>query len=417
MYKDELPLVSIITPSYNQGKFIRETIESVLTQDYKNIEYIVLDGKSTDDTVDILKEYAKSEPRFQFISEPDHGQGHAVNKGVKMASGEIIGWLNSDDTYFPGAIKKIVDFFERFPYLEVVYGKGYHIDEKSNIINSYPVKPYKKPEDFFDFNIICQPAAFFRKEAFINVNGINESLYFTLDYDLWIRIAKKYSLRFINDYLANSRLHPDAKTMASALDRGLPEILDISNKHFGTVSNNWLYHFLTHYNEIGPYWYLNLFKNFDVFKNSPKIITTNRYEDFWTGPSLQINIEIDQRNPLEALLIKGENIIFHNLELSVYLNNEFINKYTVKEKDFELEIPLSSSQSSIIEIKCSHQFTPSNLGINVDSRSLSYIARDIIPLSHKEHDFYNKFKNEPNTICQWLNNNRKETPTLILPEY
>ena len=406
MHKDEFPLVSIITPSYNQGEFIRQTIESVLTLYYNNLVYLVFVGKSTYNTIDILKEYSKSEPRFQFISELDRGQGHAINKGVGMANGEIIGWLNSDDTYFPGTIKKIVDSFKKHPHFGVIYGKGYHIDEKSNIINSYPVKPYKKPEDFFDFNIICQPAAFFRKEVFNTVDGIDETLYFTLDYDLWIRIAKKYPLGFINDYLANSRLHPDAKTMAAALDRGLPEILEISNKHFGTVSNNWLYHFLTNHTEIGPYWYLNLFKNFDIFKNSPKVLTNNRYEDFWTGPNLQMNIKIEPENPLEILLIRGENINFHILELSVYLNNKLMNKYKINDKSFVLEIPIFSDQPSVIEIKCSHQFIPSKSGVNTDSRSLSYIVRDIIPLSHTEHEFYQKFKKEPQNVCQWLHENR-----------
>ncbi|WP_129709813.1 glycosyltransferase family 2 protein [Priestia megaterium] len=406
MEKDNLPLVSIITPSYNQGKFIQETIESVLTQDYPNIEYIVVDGASTDNTIDTLEKISKSESRLRFVSEPDRGQGHAVNKGIEMANGKIIGWLNSDDTYFPGVIKKVVELFNLYPSYGVVYGKGYHINEKSEIINSYPVKPYKNYQDFFDFNIICQPAAFFRKEVFQAVNGIDESLYFTLDYDLWIRISKRFPLKFTDDYLANSRLHPDAKTLAAALDRGLPEILYVSNKHFGTVSNKWLYHFLTHHNEVSAHWYLHLFKKFNVFGNSPKVASTNLYQDSWTGPELKVDVEVYPSNPLKTILIKGENLAFDNLVLYVYLDNNFINKYKIEEKSFILELPIYSEHPSKIKIKCIQQFIPSELRINSDSRTLSFIVKDLILLSHREHDFYTEFQKGSKRVCEWLRTNR-----------
>ena len=127
--KKDLPLVSIITPSFNQAKFIEETIKSVLSQDYPNIEHIVVDGNSKDGTLEILKRYASSlGNRFRFISEPDQGQSNAINKGVKMANGDIIGWLNSDDTYFPEAVKKGVNALQAQPELAMVYGKGYYID-------------------------------------------------------------------------------------------------------------------------------------------------------------------------------------------------------------------------------------------------------------------------------------------------
>lgn len=106
MASSELPLVTVITPSFNQGKFIRETIESVLTQDYPHIEHIVIDGGSSDETVCILKEYESRDSRFHFVSEPDNGQSHALNKGLKLAKGSIIGWLNSDDTYLTKSVKK-----------------------------------------------------------------------------------------------------------------------------------------------------------------------------------------------------------------------------------------------------------------------------------------------------------------------
>ena len=124
------PLVTIITPSYNQGRFIRETIESVLNQDYENIEYIIVDGQSTDETLKIIKQY---NGKLSYISEKDNGQSDAINKGFKMAHGEIVAWLNSDDVYEPGCIKRAVREFEKNSRLGLIYGDGYILDEQGMI--------------------------------------------------------------------------------------------------------------------------------------------------------------------------------------------------------------------------------------------------------------------------------------------
>src|ERR1022692_175599 len=129
------PLVTIVTPSYNQGCFIRATIESVLSQDYPHIEYIVMDGGSTDETASVVKDYAG---RLTFISEKDLGQSHAINKGFRMANGSILGWLNSDDVYLPGAIRAAVDGFVRNPAAGAVYGEGYLLDRDGNVSSRFP---------------------------------------------------------------------------------------------------------------------------------------------------------------------------------------------------------------------------------------------------------------------------------------
>ena len=184
------PLVSVITPSYNQGKFIRETIESVLSQSYKNLEHIVIDGGSSDETLQILKEYNQLDSRFHFVSEPDNGQCHALNKGLKMAKGKIIGWLNSDDTYLPNAINYAIEALNKQPNWTMVYGNAYYTNKNNERLHPFIAKPVHL-KDLFHNCLICQPSVFIRKKVLDELGGIDESLDFCMDYDLWIRIAKE----------------------------------------------------------------------------------------------------------------------------------------------------------------------------------------------------------------------------------
>ncbi len=204
------PLVSIITPSYNQGKFIEDTIRSVLSQDYTNVEYIVIDGGSTDNTVDILKKY---EGKFKWISEKDKGQSDAINKGFKMAKGDILAWLNSDDTYLQGAISKVADFFQTHPDTGAVYGKTHFIDEAGKIVGQYPTEPF----DFKRlavFNFICQPSMFFKKIVWNEIGGLDMNLNYSMDYDLWIKIVRRFRVEYFNEFLSTYRLHTESKTIS-----------------------------------------------------------------------------------------------------------------------------------------------------------------------------------------------------------
>lgn len=224
------PLVSIITPSYNQGEFIRDTIESVLNQDYKNIEYIVVDGGSTDNTLEILKEY---KDRLVYVSETDNGQSDAINKGFRMAKGEIVAWLNSDDVYEPGCITRAVQEFNQNPNAALVYGDGYLINRDGEKIRSF--------EFSRDFNLwalvhiwdyIMQPATFFRADALAKVNYLREELHWTMDWDLWIRLASKWDVRYIPQHFACSREYEDTKTSTGSQKR-LDEILSVMQKYSG----------------------------------------------------------------------------------------------------------------------------------------------------------------------------------------
>jgi glycosyltransferase involved in cell wall biosynthesis len=214
-----LPLVSIVTPSYNQGHFIRQTIESVLGQDYPNIEYWVVDGGSTDETLAILREYA-GDPRFHWMSEPDGGQGDAINKGVRLTHGELLAWLNADDIYLPGALSRAVQALQDHSEAALIYGHAALIDREGAVVEACAyVEPFSLNRLIHYGDFIMQPAAFFRRGPFLEVGGLNPSLHYSLDYDLWIKLALRYPVHYLPQELARARIYPETKTASGGLDR------------------------------------------------------------------------------------------------------------------------------------------------------------------------------------------------------
>jgi glycosyltransferase involved in cell wall biosynthesis len=205
------PLVSIVTPSFNQGRFLRRTVESVLGQGYPHIEYVVIDGGSTDESVAILRSYGD---RLAWVSEPDRGQAHALNKGFTRARGQIRAYLNSDDVLAPGAVEKVVAYFLAHPDWDLVYGRAHYIDERGHVTGTYPTAPYTYRRLVED-NCLCQPAVFWRAAVAQKVGQFDERLHCCMDYDYWLRIAGVGGrLEYVEDLLAASRLHPAAKTVA-----------------------------------------------------------------------------------------------------------------------------------------------------------------------------------------------------------
>lgn len=237
------PLVSIITPSFNQGAYIEETINSVLDQGYPNVEYIVVDGGSTDNTLDILRKY---DQKITWLSEKDNGQADAINKGIRMTEGKIVAWLNSDDVYLPGAIQRVVDCFHQHPNIKMVYGKSHFIDTNGKIVGRYPTEPFDF-ERLAMFNFICQPSAFFKRDAFDDVGKLNLGLHYVLDYDLWIRIAQKFKVKYLPEFLSSYRLHETSKTVAydHAL-RNHKEGLDTALKYYNWAPANRVYGYYYH---------------------------------------------------------------------------------------------------------------------------------------------------------------------------
>lgn len=328
-----------------------------MDQDYPNVEYIVVDGGSTDGTVEILKKY---EGRLVWISEEDQGQADAINKGFRMAKGDVLGWLNSDDTYLPGAIRKIVDYFQRHPDVGMVYGEGYNIDASGNVIERFPTEP-------FDFErlakrcFISQPTAFFRAEVYRAVGPLDVNLNYCLDYDYWIRVANRFRIGHLNEYLANSRLHMSAKTISRQLEL-INEVLRTVRNHYGQVPPLWIY--------IYTHCYLN-------DKLTPNIY--GLYEDGWVSQRLLVSLPVDWAS-YSCLCLEGVvPLHLSPLQLRITLDHQVLHEAVIKAGRFSIkqQIPKVGGRpygSNAVEMEVcpDKSFVPQMLGIGDDVRPLSF---------------------------------------------
>jgi glycosyltransferase involved in cell wall biosynthesis len=212
-----MKLVSIITPSYNQSSFLEETIRSVLEQKDQDVELVVVDGGSTDGSVDIIKKYA--DRLAWWVSEKDSGQADAINKGFVHAHGEIVAWLNSDDYYLPGAISAVVKAFAVHPEAAMIYGNMLAVDEHDQVINTLIYRQLSL-EDLLCFQIVGQPAVFIRASAFRKAGGLDTSFHCLLDHQLWIKLAAYGEILHVPQTWAAARFHAAAKNRARAVEFG-----------------------------------------------------------------------------------------------------------------------------------------------------------------------------------------------------
>lgn len=205
----EQPLVSVLTPSYNSVRYLEETIQSVLQQDYPHIEHIVVDGGSTDGTVEVLRRY----PHLRWISEPDGGQSDALNKALDLASGTIIGWLNADDLYEPDAVKAVIEFCVQHPQAHVLHGNCTVFASSSTAVRHYrgACDRRKVLEPWRGFHGAYQPSIFYRREAIERIGRWAVDLHYVMDYDLLLRLTEYYAVDYIDVDLSRFRLHPEQK--------------------------------------------------------------------------------------------------------------------------------------------------------------------------------------------------------------
>jgi len=301
------PRLSIVMPTRNHAHFIRASIDSVLSQSYKNVELVVMDGASTDETVEILKSYGD---KIRWISEPDKGQADAINKGMQKVSGEILAYLNSDDILLPGALEKVVDYFNDYPECDLVYGNADYIDEDGKITGTYATAEFTF-ERLMQDCCICQPAAFWRRRISERTGPFNAELQTAMDYDYWLRIGSSGGIiHHTFEKLAQSRLHKDAKTLAM---RGkiFEEVFKICEEHGGYVSYSY-YHGL---------WYYRLYESWTggatlrrilprayrlpaLFHFSGQLFRIRRNRDNMRYVARTVFSVIDRRSPAMGTLIR-----------------------------------------------------------------------------------------------------------------
>ena len=357
---EEWPRIGIVTPTYNMAEFLEETIESVLSQNYPNLDYVVMDGGSKDGTVDILRKY---DGKLRWCSERDGGQGDAINKGWHALSGDIFAYINADDTYLPDALPKVAQHFKRNPGVGMIYGEAYHVDVTGKIIDRYPTQPFDL-ETLNNQCYVCQPAAFLLREAYANAGMIDVNMHYALDYDLWIRVAKRYGVRKVDEYYATSRMHMDNKTLSSRR-KVYQEIISTVRREYGYVPYEWI-------NGYACYLLDKKDQYFDRSKPSLRSYAlslalgayhnphnlkrywaewrrmtgfggqfTARWEDGWISRRYESDLLVDANSA--SLRIAGKHIApIDNLQLRIQLDGRTLDEKKVAHPGpftFEVEIP------------------------------------------------------------------------------
>ncbi len=384
------PLVTIVTPSYNQGRFIRDTIESVLNQDYPHIEHLVVDGGSTDETAEIVAEYAGC---LTWVSERDRGQSDAINKGFRMARGEIVCWLNSDDLLLPRAVSTAVAAFQSDPDLGVVYGDGYLIDAAGNLLGEFPKagRPNLWKLIYFS-DYLLQPAVFLRRRAVDEVGYLDETLHWGMDWDLFIRLGKRFAMKYVPNSLASQRQYDDTKTASGGLPR-FRELVGIMRRH---GKKRYPPAFLCY----GVDTWINV-----VRRRSPAFLlpvlsraaqaalplwgwliqkTLVRWEGWYADEWATTKTHFLLRRNGDAIRIRGslprisENL--RDQRLKVFCAGEQLTEFPVSFGDFEHVVPLKPrAPGELIEvtIEAARSFVPCEEGINEDPRVLAYLLREV----------------------------------------
>jgi glycosyltransferase involved in cell wall biosynthesis len=230
------PRISIVTPSYNQGQYLEETIQSILSQNYPNLEYIIIDGGSTDSSVDIIKRYSKY--LAFWVSEKDKGQSDAINKGFAKATGDIFTWLNSDDLYNPGVLFQVADYWTKHPDCRFLTGDGEYVDPTGRIRwYYYKAGPFSHTDLFHTCKGIrlLQPSVFFGRDAFVQAGGLENDLYYAMDLDLWLRILRKHKLHYLPICISRLRRHEKAKTWPTAVESVEKEIGKVIERYLDEI--------------------------------------------------------------------------------------------------------------------------------------------------------------------------------------
>jgi hypothetical protein len=411
----EAPILSVVMPTRNQAAFIASSIHSVLSQDIEGLELVVADGASTDDTPAILQALAAQHPgRISWCSEPDSGPADAVNRAVARARGPVIGWLNSDDLYTPGAAAAALAFLRRNDGIALVYGEGEHIDETGSVLGRYPTRPPDvAPATVAEGCPVCQPTVFMRRDAFLSLGGLDTSLSTAFDFDLWLRWWKTApaSIGYIPRVQAQTRLHAGAITLRMREQVAL-EGLRVLHRHTGHAPSHWL---LTHLQERKALHPFGTAQPVDLRQELHAIvqrgarwlsaadvaaldatIDADRAIGFssphWyvdvdpdgnAGPDLEIRIR-QATAPLRALRIHGRSFAprWGRLRLSVEdSDGRVVSRQTCWRRSFVLEVPTPSrapGATATLRVRSVDAWAPADfLAGSTDRRLLSFVIKGI----------------------------------------
>jgi glycosyltransferase involved in cell wall biosynthesis len=372
------PLVTIVTPSFNQGRFIRQTIESVLGQDYPNIEYIIMDGGSTDETASIAAEYAG---RLTFISEKDRGQSHAINKGFRMARGEVVSWLNSDDIILPGAVAHAVGAFERDPTLGAVYGEGYLIDYDGAVTSRFPAtEPFNLWKLVYLSDYILQQTVYFRRSILDDVGFLDETLHWGLDWDFLIRIGKRYWIAYIPEYMGSLREYDAAKTFSGGRRR-FRELAAImrTHGHMRFPPGYVTYGLDTYQRILGRYLPFASWRNAlsrTAHRMISRVLNESQgvYSDGWAAGRVKWMFPAGRgRARLQGMLPAFPQLADQSLEVTC--NGSLVAHRSLAFGDFAIEFDYQGPDDrspSTIEVKASKTLVPRDHDMGDDRRPLAY---------------------------------------------
>lgn len=267
---ERLPTISAIIPSYNQAKYLPDTIDSVLAQNYPKLDIFVADGGSKDDSPKILEDYRQKHPDiFRYVSERDGGQKFAINKGLAATQGEIVAWINSDDVYYPETFWKIVTAFTFNRSALVIYGRNHYTDSDLNVLMEHQVRWAVSTKEnrrrMMHQCLIPQPSLFFKRAA-VEIGG-NVDCAEVVDYEMWLRWQKQIPFFFFDEVLSKSRLHDDAKTVAESCQMMI-KICDFVHRHYRMVPFTWTQAYVYH-KRHGAVW---------MKKDPPPITKSIRWE-------------------------------------------------------------------------------------------------------------------------------------------
>ncbi len=387
-----MPLVTIVTPSLNQGPFIRGAIESVLEQTYPNVEYIIMDAGSTDETQAVAAQYAD---RLVFISEPDRGQSHAINKGWKLGKGEILAWLCADDLLLPGTVETIVDTFSSHPDAAFVFGGCEILDRDGTATGVALAAAYDSWKLIHGYDYVYQPAAFVARRAIEAIGYVDETLHFGMDWDMFIRLAQYGPVVPIPGVLARAHVYPETKSSSGGYRRWR-EMAVIMRRHgnrryppgyfiYGADSlrngcRNWMRRHPALVSRLGktPRRWVNASLDL-VHLRGIRNATGGWFDDKWAGPTVIRRLVGDGGTLAIRGRVPGEYQDLAGQRLKVTCDGTVLALRDLGSGSFSWDLPLPSHHGNAIEIKISARrwFVPKRRGLSNDRRQLAFLLDEL----------------------------------------